>query len=268
MGQKVNPNGLRYGINKNWQSRWIAKDEKQVAKWIIEDEKIRNYFIKQYAQSQVVRTEIERTQTRIDVYVYVGQPGVVLGKESENLPKIKLAINKIVGRNIKVNLTVMPVEVTALSARIIAREIADAIENRVSFRVAQKMAIRKAMFNHAKGIKTRVSGRLGGVEMAREEGYSEGVIPLSTLRADIDYALEEAHTTYGIIGVKVWINRGEIFGTNLQKVAAQQNTRKPNRPRFNNNRNGRFEGKKNSFIRSSNSQVGEKTDTNKAEASK
>ena len=211
MGQKVNPNALRTGINRTWVSKWEAKDNKQAALWIVQDEQIRKYFLSQYKTAQIVETVIERTQKDIRVTVKAGQPGLVLGAEKANEAKNILAINKIVGRKIKVYFNVAQDENTALSARVIAREIADAIENRVSFRVAQKMGIKKAMMAHAKGIKTNVSGRLGGVEMAREEGYSQGVIPLSTFRANIDYALEEAHTTYGQIGVKVWINRGDVF---------------------------------------------------------
>ncbi|MCQ3908050.1 MAG: 30S ribosomal protein S3 [Mycoplasmoidaceae bacterium] len=151
----------------------------------------------------MVEVEIDRTQKSISVVVKAGQPGLIAGANNANEKDNILAINKIVGRKIKVTLNLVQYENVAVSARVIAREIADAIENRVSFRVAQKMGIAKAMRAHAKGIKTNVSGRLGGVEMAREEGYSQGVIPLSTFRANIDYALEEAHTTYGQIGVKV-----------------------------------------------------------------
>lgn len=211
MGQKVNPNGLRYGIIKNWQSRWIALNGKQMAKWLIEDEKVRNYFFKKFANSKISNIEIERQQKTIDLFIHCSQPGIILGKEMMNLKIAKKEVNKIVGRNIKVNVNVLALEKPLFSARIIAREIADAIENRVSFRNAQKMAIKKVLSAGAKGIRTHVSGRLGGVEMAREEGYSEGIVPLTTLRADIDYALEEALTTYGLIGVKVWINRGEVF---------------------------------------------------------
>jgi len=211
MGQKVNPNALRCDINRTWISKWEANSDKQAAKWILEDEQIRKFFLKKYNAAQIVETEIERTQNKITVNVKAGQPVLITGAENANLKDNVLAINKIVGRKINVTLNVIPFENVALSARVIAREIADAIENRVSFRVAQKMGIKKAMMAHAKGIKTNVSGRLGGVEMAREEGYSQGVIPLSTFRANIDYALEEAHTTYGQIGVKVWINRGDVF---------------------------------------------------------
>ena len=226
MGQKVNPNGLRIGINKNWNSRWIAKDNKQTAKWLVEDDKIRSHISKVCKASQVANVEIERQQNRIDIFIHCSQPGIVLGKEMANLKILKSQINYIVGRKTKVNINVLPVEKPTFSARIIAREIADAIKNRVSFRNAQKLAIKKVLASGAKGIKTNVSGRLGGVEMAREEGYSEGIVPLTTLRADIDYALEEALTTYGLIGVKVWINRGEVFKKNIN--TPNRNIRKTN----------------------------------------
>ena len=220
MGQKVNPNGYRYGVNKNWQSRWVAKDNIQMAHWLNEDDKIRKMIFKNLKEAQIDHIEIERGQKNIDLFIYCGQQAVIIGKEQEGLKKLELAINQIVGRKIKVHVNVIQYNNVCWSARVIAREIADAIENRVSFRVAQKMAIRKVMMSKALGIKTNVSGRLGGVEMAREEGYSEGVIPMNTIRSDLDYALEEAHTTYGLIGVKVWINRGEIFkkGLNNQNV--------------------------------------------------
>lgn len=218
MGQKVNPNALRISINRSWISKWEADNTRQTAQWIIEDEKIRNYLLANYKLAQIVETKIERTQKTIVVDVIAGQPGLIFGKDNANIKPITLAINKIVGRKITVSLNVVAFENTAASARLIAREIANAIEKKVSFRVAQKMAIKKALQQgRVKGIKTNVSGRLGGVEMAREEGYSEGVIPLSTLRADIDYAFEIAHTKYGTIGVKVWINRGEYFKKNNKK---------------------------------------------------
>ncbi len=215
MGQKVNPNGLRFGINKNWQSRWIPNNQVQMSQWLVQDEKIRNLFYKKFKQAQIDRIEIERTQKNIDLFVYCGQPGLIIGKNGENIKDLVLLVNKIVGRKIVVNINCLPYANVAWSAKVIAREIADAIENRVSFRTAQKKAIKKVMQSRALGIKTNVSGRLGGVEMAREEGYSEGVIPMNTIRSDLDYAVEEAHTTYGLIGVKVWINRGEIFKKGL-----------------------------------------------------
>ncbi|MDE5545124.1 MAG: 30S ribosomal protein S3 [Malacoplasma sp.] len=211
MGQKVNPNGLRIGIIRNWESRWIAKDNKQTALWLVQDDKIRKHIFKVCKAAQVSHVEIERQQNKIDIFIHCSQPGIVLGKDMVNLKTLKKQLNYIVGRKTKVNVNVLPIDKPTFSARIIAREIADAIENRFSFRNAQKIAIKKVLASGAKGIKTNVSGRLGGVEMAREEGYSEGIVPLTTLRANIDYALEEAWTTYGLIGVKVWINRGELF---------------------------------------------------------
>lgn len=247
MGQKVNPNGLRIGINKNWNSRWIAKDNKQTALWLVQDDKVRTHIFKVCKASQVANVEIERQQNRIDIFIHCSQPGIVLGKEMSNLKILKTQINYIVGRNTKVNINVLPVEKPTFSARIIAREIADAIENRVSFRNAQKLAIKKVLASGAKGIKTNVSGRLGGVEMAREEGYSEGIVPLTTLRADIDYALEEALTTYGLIGVKVWINRGEVFKKNFSSSVnkpKKQMDRKHNERKFSDSRSSRDTSRK------------------------
>lgn len=240
MGSKVNPNGLRYGINKEWQSRWIAKDALQTAAWLVQDDNIRKHFLKKYPYAKIDKIEIEREQTAITLYVYCVQPGVIFGTENSELKNAILAVNKIVGRNIKVKINIISINNPDLSARIVAREIADAIENRVSFRNAQKAAIRKVLWSGAKGVKTHVSGRLGGVEMAREEGYSEGIITLSTLRSDIDYALEEAHTTYGIIGVKVWINRGEIF-KKMNRGFGANPTQKPKdgKNRFNNQWNNK-----------------------------
>ncbi|RXY96848.1 30S ribosomal protein S3 [Malacoplasma penetrans] len=225
MGQKVNPNGLRLGINRNWESRWVAKDNRQTALWLVQDDKIRKHIFKVCKAAQVSHVEIERTQNKVDIFIHCSQPGIVLGKEMSNLKVLKQQLSYIVGRKTKVNVNVLPLDKPTFSARIIAREIADAIENRFSFRNAQKIAIKKVLASGAKGIKTNVSGRLGGVEMAREEGYSEGIVPLTTLRANIDYALEEAWTTYGLIGVKVWINRGELFKKNFS-----QNTKFEKKP--------------------------------------
>ncbi len=211
MGQKVNSNGLRYGVYKNWQSRWVAADDAQMGKWLVEDDKIRSLLLSKYKDATISNCEIERQKDTITLFVHAAQP-VVLLEENGNVKKTLIHdVNLIVGKKVKVTINVVMIPNPGVSARLIAREIADAIEKRVSFRVAQKLGLKKAMKAGALGVKTHVSGRLGGVEMARAEGYSEGVIPLSTLRADLDYALEEAHTTYGIIGVKVWINRGTIF---------------------------------------------------------
>lgn len=223
MGQKVNSNGLRYGIYKEWQSKWISNDNKKTAEWLVQDDKIRSYFMNKWKLALISSVQIERNNNDVILYVNTAQPG--LFAEADTLKKIQLDLNKICGRKYKFNINIVPIVNVYVHARIVAREIADAIEKRVSFRTAQKQAIKKVMKAKALGVKTKVSGRLGGVEMAREEGYSEGVIPLSSLRADIDYALEEAHTTYGIIGVKVWINRGEIFSKGeISKIVNQAPT--------------------------------------------
>lgn len=238
MGQKVNPNGLRFGVNKQWNSRWYPQDKYQMAQWLVEDDKIRKYLVSKYKNAGIDHVEIERGQKNINVFVYATQPGLLIGNEASEKQAIELAINKIVGRKIIVSLKVIEVQIPELQASLMAREIADLIENRVSFRNAQKSVIRKVLKAGAKGIKTRVSGRLGGVEMAREEGYSQGIITLQTLRTDIDYSVQEAHTTYGIIGVKVWINRGQIFGNKLVNNVAhaankEKNNQRSNRKNFN-----------------------------------
>lgn len=222
MGSKVNPNGLRFGVNKNWKSRWYAQSDEEMGLFLVQDDQIRTSLINKYKNAIIDRIEIERKVNSIFVFIYAGQPGVLSGNDNNNINNIKLMINKIVGRKVDVNVNIVSIETPELCARLVAREIADAIENRVSFRTAQKFAMKKVLKAGAKGVKTHVSGRLGGVEMAREEGYSQGIITLSTLRADIDYALEEAHTTYGIIGVKVWINRGEIFANNKKNSSVKK----------------------------------------------
>lgn len=243
MGQKVSPNGLRFGINKQWISRWNATSNAQAAKWIVEDEKVRNYFFIKYKHAGIEKIEIERminskNQEQFFGYVYAVQIGILLGKE-RNINHIERDLKRIVGKKTDVKINIKPVNNPSVSAKLIAREIADAIQNRVSFRSAQKMGIKKALAGGAKGIKTKVSGRLGGAEIARDEGYSEGIVPLSTLRADIDYAFEIAKTTYGVIGVKVWINRGLYFGKGFMPpppaVARSEGFRDRNNNRRRNN---------------------------------
>lgn len=217
MGQKVNPNGLRYGINKNWQSRWVAKSDQQCGDWLIQDEKIRKYLFAKYHDAHISNIEIERSQKTIDIFVYATQIVLIIGSKGNAIPSIIREINKIVGRNVKVDLTVSEIGNPALSARLIAREIADNIQNRFPLRSAMRMALKKVLSAGGLGVKVLVSGRLNGAEIARDKMYTEGNVPLSTLRADIDYALEQAHMSYGVIGVKVWINRGEIFGNDLKR---------------------------------------------------
>lgn len=208
MGQKVSPIGLRLGINKAWESKWYSGN-KDFARFLNNDMKIRNYLTKKLKDAAVSSIVIERNSKQTDVIINTAKPGVVIGHNGEEIEKIKKELTKLVNENIQIS--IMEVKNPDLDAALVAESIAHQIENRVSFRVAQKRAIRNTMKAGAKGIKTAVSGRLGGVDMARTEGYTEGNIPLHTLRADIDYAHKEADTPYGKIGVKVWIYKGEIL---------------------------------------------------------
>jgi len=208
MGQKVNPIGLRTGINKDWNSKWYAS-KKDFSLFLIRDYKIREYLEKKLKDAAVANVLIERNSKRTDVTIYTAKPGVIIGHGGEEIEVLKKEISKLTDENIQIS--IMEIKNPDLSAKIVADSIAHQIENRVSFRIAQKRAIRNAMKAGALGIKTKVSGRLGGAEIARSEGYSEGTTPLHTLRADIDYATSEAATTFGIIGVKVWIYKGEIL---------------------------------------------------------
>ena len=207
MGQKVSPTGLRIGINKDWESKWYAKND--FSKYLINDYKIRQYLNKKFKTASISKILIERNPKRCEVFVYAAKPGMIIGQSGVEVEKIKKEVSKLT--NEEVQISVVEVKNPDMDAQIVADNIAHNIENRVSFRVAQKKAIRSTMKAGAKGIKTLVSGRLGGADIARGEGYSEGTIPLHTLRANIDYATAEADTTYGKIGVKVWIYKGEIL---------------------------------------------------------
>jgi len=208
MGQKVSPIGMRIGINKTWESKWYAGN-KDFAKYLNNDVKIRRCLEKKLKDASVSSILIERTAKKTNVIINTAKPGVVIGHSGEEIEKIKKELSKLVDENVEIS--IMEVKNPDMVAALVAENIAHQIENRVSFRVAQKKAIRNTMKAGAKGIKTAVSGRLGGADMARTEGYTEGMIPLHTLRADIDYAHKEANTTYGKIGVKVWIYKGEIL---------------------------------------------------------
>lgn len=208
MGQKVNPNGLRLGINKTWDSRWYA-DNKDFQTLMVNDLEIRKYFDKLSKASAIAKVEIERNNKRTEVTVHTAKPGVIIGRGGEGIEKIKKDLSKVISEN--VNISIVDIKNPDVNAQLVADNIARQIENRASFRRAQKMAIRNAMKNGVKGIKTSVSGRLNGADMARSEGYTEGTIPLHTLRADIDYATAEADTTFGKIGIKVWVYKGEIL---------------------------------------------------------
>ena len=214
MGQKVSPTGLRIGINKDWESKWIAP-KKDFAKYLNNDIKIREYLEKKLKDAGISKIEIERTAKRTEVIISTAKPGVIIGRGGEGIKELKQALSKLVDEDIQVS--IVDVKSIDLNATLVAKSIARQIEARAPFRQAEKKAIRAAMKAGAKGIKTLVSGRLNGVEMARSEGYQEGIIPLHTIRADIDYGFAEAHTTYGKLGVKVWICKGEILPSKKDK---------------------------------------------------
>ena len=220
MGQKVNPNGLRLGVNKNWQSNWFA--DKDYAVKLNNDIKIREYLLKTLSDAAVSSVEIERRKDKVEVKIHTAKPGVVIGRGGEDIEKLKKALKKQVNEEIYVS--IVEEKNPDLNAKLVADSIAKQIENRANFRNVQKKAIKNTMKAGAKGIKTSVSGRLAGAEMARTEGYTEGTVPLHTIRANIDYATSEANTTYGKIGVKVWIYKGEILGNKKVKEAVRNAT--------------------------------------------
>lgn len=232
MGQKVNPVGLRVGVIRDWDSRWYA-DKKDVPKLLHEDIKIREYLEKFYAKASISRIEIERikgaSKDRVRITLHTAKPGMVIGQNAELKNKAVAYIAHLTKKEIVLN--VVEIKRPELDANLVAKSIADRLENRASFRRVQKMAIQQAMKAGAKGAKTLVSGRLGGAEMARSEGYSEGQVPLHTFRADVDYALAEALTTYGKMGVKVWIYRGEVLPK--KKMVNKVSPNKPSQNRTN-----------------------------------
>ena len=214
MGQKVNPHGLRVGVIKDWDSRWYA--EADFADNLVEDHKIRTFLKDRLYSAQVSKIEIERASDRIKVIIYTGKPGVVIGKGGSEIEKLKAELVKFISGK-KLMVDIKEVKRPDADAQLVAENIAAQLENRVSFRRAMKSCMGRTMKAGAKGIKTAVSGRLGGADMARTEFYSDGTIPLQTLRADIDYGFAEADTTYGKLGVKVWIYHGEVLPTKGNK---------------------------------------------------
>ena len=216
MGQKVNPNGLRLGINKDWEAKWYANGN-DFSKILKNDIKIREYLEKKLRNAGVAKVDIERTPKSCEISIHTSKPGVIIGRGGEEITKLKNELSKLVGENI--GISIVDIKKADLNAKLVADSIASQISNRASFRMAQKRAIRNAMKAGAKGIKTKVSGRLGGADMARSEGYTEGTIPLHTLRADVDYAVSEADTTFSKIGVKVWIYKGEILNSKKDNKA-------------------------------------------------
>ena len=210
MGQKVHPNGVRVGVIRDWSSKWYA-DSKNFSDYLVEDHKIREYVKKKLFISGISKIEIERTAKFVKVNVYTAKPGLVIGKGGALSEELKAELEKMIKK--EVNLNIVEVKNVDTDAQLVAESIANQLERRISFRRAMKQAMQKAMKAGALGIKTAVSGRLGGADMARTEFYKEGTIPLQTLRADIDYGFYEADTTYGKIGVKVWIYKGEVLPT-------------------------------------------------------
>ena len=208
MGQKTNPIGNRLGIIRGWESNWYGG--KSFGSMIAEDDKIRKYIFTRLSKASVSRVIIERTLKLVTITITTARPGIIIGKAGQEVDKLKEELKKISGKDIQLN--IVEIKRPELEAQLVASSIARQIENRISYRRAIKMAIAATMRMNAEGIKVQISGRLNGAEMARSESYKEGRIPLSTFRADIDYALVEAHTTYGRIGVKVWIMKGEVYG--------------------------------------------------------
>ncbi len=208
MGQKVHPHGLRVGIIKDWDSRWYA-NSKDFGDSIVEDFKIRKFLKNKLFAAGISRIEIEKKANKVNVFIHTAKPGIIIGKGGAEIEKLKAEVSKLVGKDVNVN--IVEIKNPDLDAQLAAENIAAQLERRISFRKAMKQVMGRAMKSGAKGIKTNCSGRLGGAEIARTEHYAEGTIPLQTIRADIDYGFAEANTTYGKIGVKVWIYKGEVL---------------------------------------------------------
>ena len=243
MGQKVNPHGLRVGVIKDWDSRWYASDEK-VGDLIVEDQKIRKYLKKTLYGAGIPKIEIERSADTVTVYLHCARPGMVIGKGGEQIEQYRLAVEKLIGKKVKLN--IVEVRNPDMNAQLVAENIAQQLEKRISHRRAMKNAMARAMRAGAKGVKICCSGRLGGREIAGVEHYHEGTIPLQTIRADIEYGFAEAATTFGRIGVKVWIYKGEVLSQTLRTTPRTMDTSKPyqerreRRPRRDGDRRGGF----------------------------
>lgn len=232
MGQKINPTGLRIGVIKDWESRWYAK-KADFGDTLVEDYELREYLLETLAPAGVPKVEIERTAKRVRINIHVAKPGMVIGRGGAEIEKLKATLEKKLGKEVSLN--IIEIKNPDVNAQLVAENIALQLEKRISFRRALKQAIGRAMKLGAKGIKCQVSGRVGGAEIARSETYKEGTIPLQTIRADIDYGFAEAKTTYGRIGVKVWIYTGEVL-----QVSNNENRQKParRRPRRENREGG------------------------------
>ena len=228
MGQKVNPHGLRVGVINGWDSRWFAKDE-LVGDLLVEDHKIREYLKTNLYQAGIPKIEIERDSAKVRIFIHCAKPGMIVGKGGAEIEKLQGTVSKMIGKPVAIS--IVEVRSPDLNAQLVAENIAAQLEKRISYRRAMKMAMQRAMKLGAKGIKTNVSGRLGGAEIARTDHYHEGTIPLQTLRADIDYGFAEAKTTYGRIGVKVWLYKGEVLtgGPRSTPVEAPRRDRRDRR---------------------------------------
>ena len=239
MGQKVNPHGLRVGVIKDWDSRWYARSEK-VGDLLVEDKKIRDYLKKTQYSAGIPKIEIERDNAKVRIYLHCARPGVVIGKGGADIERLRLTLEKMIGKSVALN--IVEVRGADMNAQLVAENIAQQLEKRIGFRRAMKNAMGRAMRSGAKGIKTSCSGRLGGAEIARTEHYHDGTIPLQTLRADIDYGFAEAATTYGRIGVKVWIYKGEVLTQALRTTPRTLDTSKPYQERRERPRRDRRDG--------------------------
>jgi small subunit ribosomal protein S3 len=235
MGQKVNPHGLRVGVIKDWDSRWYAREDK-VGDLIVEDHKIREYLKKTLYSAGVPKIEIERDNAKVKIYIHCARPGVVIGKGGAEIEKLRQDMEKRIGK--PVALSIVEVKSPDTNAQLVAENIAAQLEKRIGFRRAMKNAMSRAMRLGVRGIKIKASGRLGGAEIARNESYHEGTIPLQTIRADIEYGFAEAATTYGRIGIKVWIYKGEILSQTLRTTPRTMDTNRPPRERRQGDRRG------------------------------
>ena len=224
MGQKVNPHGLRVGVIKDWDSRWYAREDK-VGDLVVEDYKIREYLKKTLYSAGVPTIEIERDSAKVRIFIHCSRPGVVIGKGGEEITKLEGEVGKLIGKDVKIS--IVEVRTPDTSAQLVAENIAQQLEKRIGFRRAMKNAMGRAMRMGARGIKIKCGGRLGGAEIARSETYHEGTIPLQTIRADIDYGFAEADTTYGRIGIKVWIYKGEVLSQTLRTTPRTMDLSKP-----------------------------------------
>ncbi len=237
MGQKVNPHGLRVGVIKDWDSRWYARDDK-VGDLIVEDYNIRKYLKNLLYSAGVPKIEIERDSSRVRIYIHCSRPGIVIGKGGTEIERIRKEVENLIGKSVA--LSVVEVKSPDTNAQLVAENIAQQLEKRISFRRAMKNAMSRAMRLGVRGIKVMVSGRIGGAEIARTEQYHEGTIPLQTIRADIEYGFAEAATTYGRLGIKVWIYKGEILNQTLRTTPRTMDTTRP--PRERRDRNDRRGG--------------------------